>query len=265
MLSKKLIRISINTLLIIIGLALIFLINGHSERIIINKQIKDFKERAVYVGEDPFLINVHYYKVPKEYDYEDNSRNTYNMETRTIGSKTDVIITNRNPMRGVAVLDPLVGYLSSNFFVGHSSMNANDDGTIMYEVVGNSSNPENNSVIKSRNDWDIYLKDTQSPIIVGMRIKDTTNEQRDKMVDYASMQVGKGYNYTFIFNRANTFYCTDLVSRSAKYAGLNINYDYFATTGNDMIVSKNTYMFFYRDIEFKDGKNIFNVYYLENE
>ena len=265
MLFKKFIKISINTLLVIIGLTLIFLINGHTEKFIINRQINEFKERAVYVGEDPNLINVHYYKVSKKYDYEDNSRNTYTTTTRIIGSKTDVIITNRNPMRGVVGLDPLVGYLASNFFVGHSTMNANDQGTLMYEVVGNSTTPEENAVIKSSNDWSSYLKDTQSPIIVGVRIKDTTSEQRDKMVEYASMQVGKGYNYTFLFNRENTYYCTDLISRAAKYAGLNINYDYFATTGNDMIISKNTYIFFYRDIEVVDGKNIFNVYYLENE
>lgn len=266
MINKKVLKIFVNTLLIIIGLAIIFITNGYYEKAIIINQIEDFKERAIYVGEDPIQKNVHYYKVSKEYEYEDVSRYTFDINSkRNIGSKTDVIITNRNPMRGTPVLDPLVGFLASNFYVGHSSMNSVDDGSRMYEVVGNSGTPGKNVVIEGTNDWYSYIEDIETPVIVGVRIKDTTEEQRDKMVEYADQQLGKGYNYSFIFNRANTYYCTDLVSRSAKYAGLNINYDHFATTGNDMIISKNTYIFFLRDIVYEDGEPVFNIYFLENE
>jgi len=104
-----------------------------------------------------------------------------------------------------------------------------------------------------------------SPIIIGLRVKNTTEEDRNKIIEYADAQLDKGYNYTFIFNRENTFYCTDLVSRSVKNAGININYDHFATTGNDMIISKNTYIFFLRETVIVDGEKVFNVYFLENE
>ena len=267
--SRKLTKIFINTILVIIGLAIIFTVNGYYEKVIINSQIDSFKDRAEYIGEDPYRENVHYYKVPKKYDYEDTSRNTFDVNTRIVGSKTDVIITNRNPMRGVDILDPMVGFLANNFFVGHSSMNTTDDGKRMIEVIGNSGTPENNTVVETYNDWisteDRLGSKSVSPIIIGMRIKDTTEEQRDKMVEYAYDQIGKGYNYTFIFNRANTFYCTDLVSRAAKHAGLHINYDHFSTTGNDMIISKNTYIFFLRETVIVNGEKIFNVYYLDNE
>src|SRR5690554_6976197 len=265
MITKKFLRFIKHTLLIILGLGLIFFINGFYEKAIVNDKIEDFKARAEYIGPDENLKNVHYYRVKKEYDYEDVSRNTFTIDERNIGSKTDVIITNRNPMRGTPVLDPLVGFLASNFYVGHSSMNSVDDGSRMYEVVGNSGTPGKNVVIEGTNDWYRYIEDIETPVIVGVRIKDTTEEQRDKMVEYADQQLGKGYNYSFIFNRANTYYCTDLVSRSAKYAGLNINYDHFATTGNDMIISKNTYIFFLRDIVYEDGEPVFNIYFLENE
>lgn len=265
MVKRRFLKVFINTLLIIIGLTFIFISNGYFEKIIIDKQIKDFKERAIYEGVDPLYNNIHYYKVEKKYEYEDISRYTFDpLTSRKIGSKTDVIITNRNPMRGVAVLDPIVGYLSTNFYVGHASMNSVDDGSRMFEVIGNSSDQSRNAVIEGTNDWYIYYNDLETPIIVGLRIKETTEEQRDKMVEYANMHLGKGYNYTFLFNRSNTFYCTDLVSRAAKYAGLHINYDHLATTGNDMIISKNTYIYFLRDIVYEDGQPIFNIYYLED-
>lgn len=269
MITKKFLRFIKHTLLIILGLGLIFFINGFYEKAIINNKIEDFKARAEYIGPDENLKNVHYYRVKKEYDYEDVSRNTFTIDERIIGSKTDVIITNRNPMRGVAVLDPLVGFLSKNFFVGHATINSRDDGRMMYEVLGNASTPEYNKVVESLNDWmmveDQLQEKSESPIIIGLRIKNTTEEDRDKMIEYANNQLGKGYNYTFLFNRHHTFYCTDLVSRAAKHAGININYDHFATTGNDIIVSKNTYIFFLRETIIVDGEKVFNVYFLEQE
>lgn len=257
------------TLLIILGLVLIFFTNGFYEKALVNKKLEDFKSRAVFIGKDELRENVYYYKVAKEYDYEDVSRNTFDISTRIIGSKTDIIITNRNPMRGVAILDPLVGFLSKNFFIGHATINSTDDGSKIIEVLGNASTPDNNKVVESYNDWmiveDSLKEKSESPIIVGLRIKNTTSSMRDEIIDYARMQIGKGYNYSFVFNRHNTYYCTDLVSRSVKHAGININYDYFATTGNDMILSNNTYIFFLRETIIVDGVKIFNVYFLESE
>lgn len=257
------------TLLTFLALGLIFFTNGFYEKALVNKKIEDFKNRAVFIGKDEIRENVYYYKVIKEYDYEDVSRNTFDINTRIIGSKTDIIITNRNPMRGVTFVEHLVDFLSKNFFVGHATINSTDDGSKMIEVLGNASIPENNRVVESYNDW-MYIEDTlkqdsESPIIIGLRIKNTTSSIRDEIIDYAKMQIGKGYNYSFVFNRHKTFYCTDLVSRSIKQAGINVNYDYFATTGNDMIVSNNTYIFFLRETVIVDGQKIFNVYFLETE
>jgi hypothetical protein len=263
---EKLQKFLVRTLLIIIAIIVIFIVNGYFEKVIVVNEIEDFKSRAEYIGIDPIYSNIHYYKVEKKYDYEEISRHTFDLsDKKYIGAKTDILVTNRNPLRGVSVLEPLIGYLSLNFFVGHASINSTDDGAYMYEVVGNSDIIEENQVIESMNDWVFYLRDIESPIIVGLRIKDTTAEQRNKMIEYTAAQTGKGYNYTFLFNRNNTFYCTDLVSRAVKYAGININYDYFTTTGNDMMVSKNTYIFFLREVIYEDGKPQFNVYFLEDE
>lgn len=266
MLNRKLIRLLRNIFLIIISLTIIFLVNGFGEKIFVNKKIQEFKSRAIYVASDPNL-KTHYYKVLAKYDYEDTTRNIFDQENRIIGSKTDIIITNRNPMRDNPTLNIPIGFLATNFYVGHATINSTDSGDRMYEVLGNSITPEENQVIESSNDWLIiedYLKErSESPNIIGLRVKNTTEDQRNKVVEYLKKQEGKTYNFTFLFNRHNTFYCTDLVSRAFKHAGINVNYDYLATTGNDIIMSKNTYIIFYRETLIVNGKKEFNIYYLE--
>lgn len=259
------------SLIILISILIVFLINGGVEFFIVQNKIENFKERAEFVGQDQFRYNTFYYRVPVKYDYEDTSRNIFNQDPnkRWVGSTGDIILTNRNPMRAAEskTLALSVGFLAQNFFVGHATLNINDSGSRLIEVLGNSSDPEDNVVIETYNNWitiEEALRDEgESPIIIGLRIKNTTEEQRTRMVDYAKSQIGRPYNYSFLFNRSNTYYCTDLVSRSIKSAGININYDYLATTGNDMIVSKNVYIIFIREQIIVDGEIRFNYYYLE--
>lgn len=270
MILRKFIKIMIYTFVIIFGISIVFLVNGYFEYVIVNNRISDFKDRGLFVGEDNSgrMLNTFYYRVPKKYDYEDTSRNIFDFTYRTIGSKADIIITNRNPMRDEPTLALPVGFLSKNFYVGHATINSTDDGKRLYEVIGNSSYPENNVVTEGANDWirvEEYLgEDGDSPVIIGLRIKNTTSEQRDTMINYVESKVGMPYNFSFIFNRSKSFYCTDLVSRAVKSAGININYDYLATTGNDIIVSNNVYIIFIRETVVEDGIKKFNYYYLDD-
>lgn len=268
MLYNKILKIAFNTLAILVGLFLIFTINGYYEQSKINKKIEAFKSRGVFVLEDSEKYTT-YYKVTKEYDYEESSKSNYDMSSRIVGDKADIIITDRNPMRDEPLLRAPIGYLAKNFFVGHATFSINDGGTRIHEVIGNGG-PGFNVVSEGTNHWMSTEfsrgQNSVSPRILGIRIKEITVEQEDKMIEYTTAQLGKGYNYTFIFNRKNTYYCTDLISRAAKHAGVNINYDFLATTGNDMIISKNVYLFFYRETEIKeDGSKWFHVYYLDNE
>lgn len=268
MFYKKMIKTLLYSLIIILSLALVFLINGYFEVVIVNNRINNFKERGVYQYTDDY-IKTYYYKVPKIYEYEDISRNIFDFDNRWIGSKTDIIITNRNPMRDNPTLAGIIGFLSTNFYVGHATINSNDSGSRMYEVVGNYSEPEDNVVRESFNSWltvEEALQDAgDSPMIIGLRIKGTTEEDRDKMIEYAENQEGKPYNFSFLFNRHKSFYCTDLVSRSTRSAGINVNYDYLATTGNDIIVSPNVYIIFIRETIVEDGVKKYNIYYLDDK
>ena len=253
-------------LLALVCAVIIFLVNGYIEKAFIRNEIKEFVSRGKYettLVENTLdgTIYVDYYKVKAKHTYEDLSRRIFNINDRNkyVGAKADIILTTRNPLRGLnePLIEKPVEYLATNFFIGHASINITDDGSRIVEVVGNQ---EDNGVREWSNDWLVF--DDASPEIVALRIKNTTNENRNQMVDYCTKQIGKKYNYMFLINMPNSYYCTDLISRASKYAGININYDFFQTTGNDMIMSNNTYIIFYR---VKTDTNRYKAYYLSEE
>jgi|SRR5690554_2827665 len=166
-------------------------------------------------------------------------------------------------MRDVPEISWIMSPLSKYFYLGHASINITDDGSRIIEVFGNSSNPENNVVAESLNTW--HISDEDTPNVIGLRIKGTSEEQRNKIVDYAKSKIDYSYNYTFLFNRSQSFYCTDLVSRAAASAGINLNYDYLATTGNDLIANRHVYIIYYRELVYENGIPRYNIYHLEED
>jgi len=245
---------------------MIFVVNGAVEYFIVQNRIQEFKERAV--GEpvaDSNIANTYYYRVPAKED-EDTSRNIFNFERRFIGAKGDIITSNRNPLRDYPPWNFFIQPFAHYLYLGHTSINSAEDGSRVYETLGNR-NWENNIVQESTNTWILSEEygsdDYSSPVIIGLRIRNTTSEQRDKMIEYAASKDGYPYNYTFLFNRANGFYCTDIVSRSVAAAGINVNYDHLATTGNDILCSKNVYIIFIREVVIENGVERYNIYYLD--
>ncbi|HNZ49976.1 MAG TPA: YiiX/YebB-like N1pC/P60 family cysteine hydrolase [Bacilli bacterium] len=253
-------------MVVILLILIVFMINGLTERVFANQKLKAFKERGeLIVTNDPNPRN-HYFLVAPINDYEDISRPVFNMDLRLIGAKADVIVTNRNPMRHKPAIGWATGLLSRSLFLGHATINADDEGKYMYEVIGNSADASHNIVKKTHNDWIIFEEELGdegvSPLIVGLRAKNTTAEEREQMIQFASEQVGKPYNYSFLFNREHSFYCTDLISRAYQAAGININYDYLATTGIDLIVSPKLYIIFIREIVIINNEKHYYFYYL---
>lgn len=245
---------------------LIFFINGFFEHFYVQDRIQKFKDRAV---SEPFaderIANTYYYRIEANED-EDISRNIFDFNTRVIGAKADIITSNRNPLRDFPAFSLLMKPLAYYFYLGHTSINSTEDGSMIIETLGNTA-WDTNIVQESANTWvreeEYFPDDYSSPMIIGLRIKDTTSEQRDKMIDYAKSKLGAPYNFTFLFNRANSFYCTDIVSRAVAAGGVNINYDYLATTGTDILSSPNVYIIFIREVVVVDGVERYNIYYLD--
>jgi hypothetical protein len=253
--------------IVILAMFMIFILNGTVEHFVVQNRIQEFKSRAV--GEpvaDAIIANTYYYRVPAR-EGEDTSRNIFDFNRRIIGAKGDIITSNRNPLRDFQPWGDFMKPFAKYLYLGHTSINSTEDGSRVYETLGNR-NWENNIVQESSNTWLIAEEydtdDYSSPVIIGLRIKNTTPEQRDKMIEYAASKDGYPYNYTFLFNRVNSFYCTDIVSRSVAAAGININYDHLATTGNDIICSQNVYIIFLREVVIENGVERYNIYYLDD-
>lgn len=246
--------------IVIFVMLIIFILNGSIECANVNSQIAEFKSRAEWVSDKDTQS---FYKVVATHDYEIEdlkTRRTYSPSANYIGSIGDILITSRNPMQGVLFLDWPIGMFSKYFYVGHSVIISEYDGSMVYESEGKL----DKKVLHSRNNW-AHSFTPRNPTIIGLRVK-TDIETINKALEYCEQQLGKPYNPTFLFNRANSYYCTDLISRAYEYAGLNVNYDYLATTGNDMTVSNNTYMFFYMEQRLDENNEIhYDIYYLSED
>lgn len=266
--KSKILKILKKLLILIVSVLIVFLTNGFCEKIVVNNDLKEFKSRGEYIGSSN---GNNYYIVKKKYAYEDVKRVYDPLDTyQYIGTKGDIILTSRNPMRYSRswLVEHVAGFFSKHFFVGHSSMIVSDDGAIMaeitaHEIINGEEIKENSGVRLVINDW--INADDGSEYILGLRVKNISNSDIDNVVNYVYDNLGKKYNYSFLFFRKNRYYCTDLVSRAYMSAGININYDYLVTTGNDMLVSKDTYLVFCREKVVKKGKTEYNIYYLCEE
>ena len=95
--------------------------------------------------------------------------------------------------------------------------------------------------------------------IIGLRMK-MTDEQNQMFIDNAVDFIGYPYNFSYIFNIKNSVYCSDLVSRAAAPLGFNLNKDNGPTTIYDIIVSSDTYIFYYH---YYDNDGVRHTYYLD--
>ncbi|HPT88888.1 MAG TPA: YiiX/YebB-like N1pC/P60 family cysteine hydrolase [Bacilli bacterium] len=245
-------------LLFLLALAFIFTVNGTIERQYVKREIRDFVSRAEYIAPGVLFdyddTKERFYIVRKKYDYEDVNYNTYDYINEYIGSTGDIIVTNRNPLSEIKILDSLIVH----FWIGHAGLVLTDDGSQTLEIVGNDT-LESNEVLELDNTFNINLRGEE---VVGLRIKGITSENKERIQVIKDKYLGKKYNYLFIINLANRFYCIDLITRVLEDVGIRINYDFWVSTGNDMITSKNTYLFYY---SYVDKKGIIHRYFLVDQ
>lgn len=270
---KKILIAFLSLIIIILICVGIFLIDGFVEKSKVDELIESFVNRGVYVYETEDKENGYtyirkYYEVYKEYDYEevnDTDRFVFDYQDsyKFIGAKTDVILTNRNPMRDTPY-EKFIGFFAKNFYLGHASINVADsmrlDKKETVEVVGKG---DDDKVRYWPNDW--FYDAPAAPDIICLRLKNTTSEIRNNICEKVESLIGTPYNYTFAFNTKNTYYCTDLISRPLKEFGYDLNEDSFFTLGNDLIVSEDVYFVFYR-VETREEKIVTQkIYYLSEE
>ncbi len=238
-------------LIILILLITIFIIDTSIESNNIDKEIEEFKSRAVFVET---INNFNYFKVIKKYDYEDCSNICNNHTDLNVGTIGDIYISNRDPLGDFFITE----WISKIAWIGHAGVVYNEDATKMVEIVGNDTK-ENNVVKIYENTW--LSKDSLEYIV--LRVKDINEKSKMSIVEESEKLLGHRYDYTFLFGGNKRFYCTNLVSYIYKKIGIKLNNDMLFTTGSDMITNENTYMIYYREKFIKDNKVYYNIYYLD--
>ena len=247
---------------------LMFALNGVIERGVVKNILNEFKERGTYDKTIEIQAQkVDIYKVYVKYDYEDAKTFVFDDSLTSkyyIGSSTDIVLTTRNPLRRypTAIVRDVADMASNYFFCGHGTINISDDGATIIECVGN--DDENNGVRIKEQEW-VYTEvryGNDAQIILGLRIKNIDADVRENICNYLKTLEGKKYNYLLPFYSRNRYYCTDLISRALKKEKINVNYDFFYTTGNDIIISDNTYPIFLCE-RIEEGH--FKIYYLSEE
>ena len=247
--NKKIKKIISRLLVILIFILLLGIIIIRNEDKQANKKIKEFVERAslVYTSSD-----TEYYKISKEYEYEDiNTRIIENYDSNNIGTTGDIYLTSTDWGSSF-----FTKYICEKLRVGHCGIVYDEHANSLYEIVGN--NGKNNVVKLYDNDW--YDLNNFNETIV-LRVKDIESEDRDEIKAYLDKIAGSKYNFFFIFHMKNRFYCTDLATETYKRCfKTNIN-KFFISTGSSMIKDDNTYLVYYKREVNKDNIK-YEVYYL---
>lgn len=231
----------------------IFVIDGYIESDNVNEQINDFKKRGQLVYQNK---NTNYYKVVKQYEYEDANNVLREYENINIGTVGDIYISDRDPAHNFFVTK----WLSRQNWIGHLGMVYNKDATQMIEIVGNKSLKEN--VVKI---WDNNWMNVSSPRYLIMRIKGINENKKSDLINESNKILGSKYNYTFLFQNNKKFYCSSVVSHIYNKIGIQLDKDRFITTGSDIITNNETYIIFYRETIYKKGNQAYNIYFLAEE
>ncbi len=184
-----------------------------------------------------------------------------------VGSYGDIIISLESEMKSV-----FKGAI--DFYTGGHAALVSDNGMVL-EVTGLSKDSSKNVVRYSYNYWLYDQKTMLEKFIMRdsflvLKVKNTTLQQRNKAMLKAQSYLGQPYNYSFLFNTANSHYCSDLISKVYEVINKDLNEDGFVTTPQDIVVSKDTQIFLYKEINrsVKDENGLMlgthNIYYLDD-
>lgn len=239
------------TMLILFSLLSILTVDAVLENLSVDKQINEFMSKGIYSHN---YRSFYFYEVLIEEELTTPSISFNSSGSPYVSTPGDIFILRES----LAEIVPFSVQFITFYFGGHAGI-VYDEDTII-ETTGMEPIADNNKVITYRNNVFSRPEDVNT---VGLRVK-APEEDIDKAMEYTMNTVDTKYNYSFIFNRKNSYYCTDLVSRSfGKEAGLNYNLDKdgIAVSCNDLIISTDTFITFY--IQYQDDEK--HVYYAVNE
>lgn len=242
--------VSISFLIFISFLALLT-VDAVGENLLVDSQLREFISKGVFVEQvDEYC----FYEVEIEEELRTPSIEFSSRKIPLSVTPGDIYIYKESEIDVLPFAKEFISY----FFGGHAGIVYDDTKTI--DAFGASFNPEDNIIDFSSNN---VLSSYRQRDVIGLRVN-ATDEEVEKAVDFSYDAVGKSYNLSFVFNRKNSFYCTDLISRAySKENGLNFNLDQdgIATSCNDLVLSDDTYLIYYMF----ENNGLNHLYYAVNK
>lgn len=235
------------TLVILILAAGVFTLGkAVTKDILVNVEINNFKDRAIFEYEENFeyQFNVYqtrrYYKVPRETSYEkSDSRSVFYDDSRKyLGQTGDIFLSQESPFPDRLFIHQFISY----YFGGHAAIKnesnqfieavgfPDDDETLLDIIRHPGDQPHDYSVTVNKTSGNYFLNPRHRTELnpfyedfgtyyrkefIGLRVKNITEEQIAGAVAYADATVDKNlYNFLFFLDMEYKYYCTDLVSRA---------------------------------------------------
>ena len=217
--------------------------------IIFSEKVKSFIDSAEFESEEN---NIVYYTV--EDDSLDEATITKKevidniYKSPILGAPGDIFVMPQSRMEYVPFCSSFITYL----FGGHAGIVSDNEQLI--ESMGGSLDEG----YVFLNETDLY---SEERTVIGLRVK-APYEDRKKALESAKGLIGKRYNYWFIINTKDAYYCMDICSRIYdEEFGLDYKLDEnsFHATVQDFLFSKDTKISF---VKYKhEGKTY--IYYLK--
>lgn len=178
-----------------------------------------------------------------------------------IGNHGDILISLESETK------PPLKQILTFYAGGHAALV--DENGLLIEITGLNSSPELNVVQNSYNYWLLDAKTMKESFILrdsflALKVTKASLNKRNIAMQTATSYIGQRYNYTFLFNTKKTHYCTDIVSKAYQNVDINLNKDGFITTTQDLVLSQDTQIFLYKEINKKHSQGTHNIYYLDD-
>lgn len=236
---------------ILIFVAIGAIITSISKHVQTNNIVNDFISKGIY-QEDISTDSIKYYLVPGN-----ESKQSIDFGSKLPGVAGDILLSTEANL-GI----PLVSSFVSYFAGGHAALstgayrdfNIQTSNSQTIEATGMNVNNNNSAIFAKSASW---VSNNYFNTVMGLRVS-MSDEQRDEVLSLATSLVGDPYNYSFMFNTNKTSYCTDIISKCFKRVGYNLNKDGGTNSIYDLIVSSDTYMYYYHYFD----NDIKNIYYL---
>lgn len=273
---------------IILFIGFIIFLTGQTvaEHIKIRQKVRNFTKLGV-LQEDISTDKIKFYKVSREtYCPDEYYRDAfYNGELTEPGAEGDIFLSQQAPYPTLPGIYEFVSF----YFGGHAAYVGPDN--IIYDIAGYPTVGETllgvyfkggkeTVVSGSYNYWldPTYTNESEGNYryfgsyyrkeFFGIRVKGVSEEEVAEVTKFMEHldEIKAQYNFQYIFNKKNRYYCTDMMERAynsitnsdgnRKY---NLNNDWVAVTVNDLLLSKDIYFSFYVKTDENDVKHIYYV------